>query len=128
MRILKQTSSHRVRNAAAIALADMRAQNAKNILIEMLTRSETKGSRGTLLYALEELRATVPLSILVDIVINDPYEASEEAVGLIADEKFIWSKFDLQRAKPKLRAALESANKQRSSAAHRALKYLSAHE
>lgn len=49
-RILKQTGSPRVRNAAALALADMRARDAADKLIDVLKRDDTKGYRGTLLY------------------------------------------------------------------------------
>src|SRR5437016_1414130 len=64
MQILEQTNSSRVRNAAALALADLRVRNAKYALINLLTRPDTKGSRGTLLYALEQLGAHLPLPIL----------------------------------------------------------------
>src|SRR5437899_2296939 len=53
VRILEQTSSPRVRNAAALALADLRMTSAKDKLIEVLRRAETKGHRGTILYALD---------------------------------------------------------------------------
>src|SRR5271165_1062082 len=61
-RILENTESPRVRNAAALALADMRMTNAKEKLIDVLRRPETRGARGTILYALEELDVNVPLS------------------------------------------------------------------
>src|SRR5437764_722620 len=64
-KILKETKSPRVRNAAALALADMKMKNAKPQLVEILWRKDTKGNRGTLLYALEELNVDVPLSLLI---------------------------------------------------------------
>lgn len=128
VRILRNAKSPRVRNAAAIALADMHAQNAKHVLIEMLANPVTKGSRGTLLYALRELRAVVPPKVLIEAVINDSYEASAEALGLLADQKLEWSSAELDQVKSKLRAALETAGRQRSNFASRALAYLSDRE
>src|SRR5215510_3845892 len=67
MKIFQQTNSARVRNAAALALGDLRAYGAKDALINSLMRPDTKGSRGTLLYALEQLGADVSLLVLTDI-------------------------------------------------------------
>lgn len=88
--ILAQTGSPRVRNAAALALADMRAREATDALIDALKNPETKGHRGTLLYALDQLDAALPISLLVDLTAEDSYEAREEALHLIANEKFEW--------------------------------------
>jgi hypothetical protein len=45
VQILEQTGSLRVRNAAALALADLRASDAKDPLIALVRRPDTKGSR-----------------------------------------------------------------------------------
>src|SRR5262245_17712912 len=60
---LEQAGSTKIRNAAALALADLRADSAKDALIDLLKRHDTKGSRGTLLYALQELEADLPLPV-----------------------------------------------------------------
>jgi HEAT repeat protein len=52
LQILEKTKYSRVRNAAALALADLRANDAKDNLIDLLTQPDTRGSRGSLLYAL----------------------------------------------------------------------------
>jgi HEAT repeat protein len=83
VKILRNTRSPRVRNAAAIALADMHPPNAAKILIEVIAKPETKNSRGTLLYALEEVRGKAPLNLLVSILLSDPYEARQEALRFI---------------------------------------------
>jgi hypothetical protein len=106
----------------------MHAQSAKGVLIEMLTRPDTKGSRGTLLYALRELGATVPPNVLIEAVINDSYEAGAEALGLLADKKLEWTNAELEQVKSKLRAALETTGRQRFSFARRALARLTASE
>jgi hypothetical protein len=125
LQILEQTNSARVWNAAAMALADLRAGGAKNALINLLTRPETQGSRGTLLYALEKLRADVPLTILAQIILDESYEAREEALSLIARGRIECSAEEFAGARARLDAARMSANDERSQAARRALEYLS---
>jgi HEAT repeat protein len=124
MQILAHTSSSRVRNAAALALADLRDGSAKDALIDLLTRPDTKGSRGTLLYALEQLGAEVPLPILADIIAEEPYEAREEALALIARSRSEGSPVEMARARARLEAARASADAERSQAIGRALEYL----
>jgi HEAT repeat protein len=122
--ILEQTHSSRVRNAAALALADLRAHSAKDALINLLTRPDTQGSRGTLLYALEQLGADVPLPILADIIANDSYEAREEALAAIAGDRIECSAEEFARARARLEAAHASADGEVSEAIRRALEYL----
>jgi hypothetical protein len=124
MQILEQTHSSRVRNAAALALADLRAHSAKYALINLLTRPDTAGSRGTLLYALEQLGADVPLAILADIIADESYEAREEALGLIVRGRIESSTEEFARTRAKLEAAHDSADDERSQAIERALEYL----
>lgn len=122
--ILKQANSARVRNAAALALADMRAQNAKEPLISLLTRPETKGARGTLLYALEQLRADVPIAILAEIIATESYEAREEALGFIVRGRIDSSMPDLARARGTLETARAEADSERAGAIRKALEHM----
>jgi len=124
IQILEQTCSSRVRNAAALALADLRAPGAEDALLNVLMRPDTKGSRGTLLYALEQLGADVPLAVLADIIAEDSYEAREEALGLIDRHRIACSSEDFARAQATLEAARASADAERSQAIRRALEYL----
>ena len=86
MELAKETRSPVVRNAAAIALADLGVDGADELLIDLIKRGETRGANGTLLYALREMNAYVPLSVLIDILTEDcTYEALEGVLDLIAD-------------------------------------------
>jgi hypothetical protein len=124
MVILEQTNSSRVRNAAALALADLRAYGATDKLIDMLSRPDTRGSRGTLLYSLEQLRVDIPLPVLADIIINEPYEAMEEALAFIVSNRFECSADDFTRSKAELESAASSSDTERPQAIRRALEYL----
>jgi len=124
MQILEQTNSSRVRNAAALALVDLRDDSAKDALINLLMRPDTKGSRGTLLYALEQLGANVPLPVLADIIADESYEAREEALALIARDHIECSAEEFARAQARLEAALAAADGERSQAIRRALESL----
>jgi HEAT repeat protein len=121
MKILEETNSSRVRNAAALALADLRAHSAKDTLIDLLSQPETRGSRGTLLYALEQLGADVPLPILAEIIVDESYEAREEALALIVSNRIEFSGKEFACSKARLEAARASADAERLQAIRRAL-------
>src|SRR5271165_672616 len=86
MQLAMETRSPVVRNAAAIALVDLGADGADELLIDLIKRKETRGANGTLLYALREMNTYVPLSVLIDIITEDrTYEALEGALDIIAN-------------------------------------------
>lgn len=125
LQALQQTSSARIRNAAALALADMKAHDAKDSLVALLADSATKGARGTLLYALEQLGEAIPLSILIMIITDDSYEAREEALFFLAKGRFDCSSKELETVRAKLEALTTSTtDEERLQAVHRALDYL----
>jgi hypothetical protein len=126
MQVLEQANSSRVRNAAALALVDLRASGAKEALINLLKRPDTKGSRGTLLYALEQLGASLPLLLLADIIVDESYEAREEALAFIANNRIEFSPEEFGRAKARLADAAASADAERLQAIQQALGYLKA--
>lgn len=123
-RVLENTESPRVRNAAALALADMRMRSAKEKLIDVLRKPGTRGSRGTILYALEELDVNVPLSLLIDLILNDSYEACQEALDFIASGKIDFDQ-DRGEIERRLRLSQGRLSKEKSHAVDEALKYLS---
>ena len=88
MKLACETRSPRVRNAAAMALLTLGVPNTAELMINLVSRADTKGARGTLLYVLNELKSAVPLDTLVDILINDSYEAQEEAINLLRILRF----------------------------------------
>lgn len=122
--ILDHTNSARVRNAAAIAAADMRAEAVQDKLIELLTRSDSEGSRGTLLYALDELSATIPLTVLTHLIEGSSYEAREEALGFLDRGRFRADDNELSAAKLSLEVLSRSRHQERSTAAATALALL----
>jgi hypothetical protein len=52
-------------------------------MINLLGQPDKNGSRGALLLAVGRLNARVPLSILVDIIVDGAVEGKEEALDLI---------------------------------------------
>ncbi len=83
--LLRTTPSRRVRNAAALALADLGDPHAAEGIVDVLRRPEIADSSGTLLFALNELGASLPLSLLVHLVEHGSFEGRAEA--LIAMEE-----------------------------------------
>jgi hypothetical protein len=124
VRILEETKSPRVRNAAALALTDMHAESVKGKLVDVLKRPDTEGCRGTILYALDELGGDLPLSLLVDLIAQDSYEAREEALGFLASGKVEYDE-DRYEMRQKLMTALESADEEKAHAVNTAIQYMS---
>lgn len=85
--LLMDTASNRVRNAAAVALADLRADGAAEDIVKLLRAPETARVAGTLLFALDELGGTLPLDALLTIVEHGSYEARAEALRFIAEDR-----------------------------------------
>lgn len=78
--LLRTTPSSRVRNAAALVLTDLNADSAGENIIEVLRRPDVAGSSGTLLFALNEIGASIPLSLLVSLVEHGSFEGRAEAL------------------------------------------------
>jgi nucleoid DNA-binding protein len=115
VRLLRDARSSRVRNAAAIALADMHPSNAAAVLIEVLSKPETKNSRGTLLYALEEVGAKAPLKLLTDIILSDTYEACQEALRFITSGNIKATQHELSQVLKELKASLSASDEEAAS-------------
>lgn len=80
---LKATDSKILRNEIALALSDMGSNEAVDSLVEMLMHPITKGSRGTLLYALRELDYIDLISKITDFIGVSSLEVSMEAFLLL---------------------------------------------
>ena len=84
--LLRGTQDPGIRNAAAVALADMRSKRAPAAIESLVLDPSTKGHRATLLYALEETGAPVSLRFIVDVLlgnISDNLHACEECFGIL---------------------------------------------
>ena len=85
--LLVDTRSNRVRNAAAVALADLRADGAAEDIVTLLRSPAAASSAGTLLFALDELGASLPLDVLLTIIEHGSYEARSEALSFLAEHR-----------------------------------------
>lgn len=81
--ILCRTGSPRIRNAAAMALSDLRDPEGAVRIAEILGRPETAGSAGTLVHALNAMGADLPFPALENVVRHGSWEAREEALDLL---------------------------------------------
>lgn len=71
------------RNKLAILLSDFGKELAVIPIIKMIKDPRTKGNRGTLLYALEELDCSLYLDFLFSLMIEDNFEVSRQAYLII---------------------------------------------
>jgi hypothetical protein len=86
--LVLRTDNAKLRNAAAIAMADLRVPNAEKILLQLLDDKRTKSDRGTILYALEQLHGHLPIPILRNLFLEDSFEVREQTLDVIeADER-----------------------------------------
>jgi hypothetical protein len=125
MELARETRSSRLRNAAAIALADLGVDRADELLIDLIKRKQTRGANGTLLYALREMNAYVPLSVLIDIITEDPtYEALEGALDVIANNAARYEVEEKAEGVSRVKSLLISLDPHTAHTAKLAIKYL----
>jgi hypothetical protein len=66
-----------VRNAAALALSDMKIPEAFDAITELLNDPRTQRARGTLLYALDPYDNATNLELYVDLAITGNWRSAE---------------------------------------------------
>lgn len=81
--LLGKTTSNRVRNAAAVALADLNAPEGATLIAAQVARPEVAAASGTLLYALDRLGAALPLDAFLTVIEHGSFEARAEALELL---------------------------------------------
>jgi HEAT repeat protein len=124
LRLAEATSSAKVRNAAALAMADLRIDGAGQVLLRLLGRDDTSGHRGTLLYALEELGEKVPLPMLSHLLLDGRYECREQALDLLGKEQVVYTATELIEAIGALRALAASDDDYAASVGKTAVRWL----
>ena len=125
MELARKTRSPQIRNAAAIALADLGVDGADQLLIDLIKRKESRGANGTLLYALREMDAYVPLPMLIDIISEDrTYEALEGVLDVIANNAAKYEAEEKAEALSRIKPLLTSTDAHTSHTVRLAIKYL----
>jgi hypothetical protein len=82
LEILKTTPDVQVRNEAAIALMDWQVAESVPVLLALLDATETKGNRGTLIYALSAFDCLPFLSKIAYQLCTGDYEEMEMALSI----------------------------------------------
>jgi len=83
LRILKGTNDVALRNKISLVLADFKVEELPRHIMELLMDERTKGHRGTLVYSLTDYELGKYFSELINIILNDEFEARYEAECLI---------------------------------------------
>jgi hypothetical protein len=102
--LLARAQTPGMRNEAAIALADHGAKEAIGNITKLLWLPETKGGRGTLLYALAELGADLEPMLLVNLLIGEGAEVQYECLRAIEGGR-VTARHELPAQAMRLRAA-----------------------
>lgn len=100
IKYLQDTDNNILRNEIAIALSDIGCHEAVEPIIKMIKSAKTIGNRGTLLYALESFDNASHIEMIVDLLYEDNFEVSRQALILIErmindvpveiKQKYIW--------------------------------------
>lgn len=121
--VVRQTRSSRVRNAAALAIVDLGdREGASDVLAEVLARPSVAHEAGTLVYALDEIGGSLPLSPFVNLVELGSSEAREEAMLLLESGRVVArSEEELDAARDRLSVLANLDVSERKQAARDAL-------
>lgn len=128
--LLAETTSNRVRNAAAFFLADQIGAEARDHVLPLLKRPDLAQSTGSLLFALNEVGAKLPLDLLLQTMEHGSLEAQAEALTFMEEERIDpFTSEEGNVAKSRLAAMhRQTANAMLSEAAALALEYLDEYE
>jgi hypothetical protein len=125
--LVENAEDARVRNAAAVTLADLQVKRAGPAIKALLNDPRTVGKRGTLLYALHELRATIAAADWARLISEDSAETHEECLLMMEDGLVTGDAADWREAARRLRAALKRRSGQSAAAIEEALALLGEH-
>lgn len=124
--ILESARSNTVRNAAALLLTDLIGRDATDRIVNVIRQPGMPQSAGSLLFALNDVEAHLPLDLIADVIRQGSLEAQGEALTFLEDARvddFTASEFT--RAETTLRdTADNAASNQTKEAASMALEYL----
>jgi len=80
---LRATEHYRLRNAAAIALADLGSKEGKDEIVSLLKDKITLDHRGSLLYALESYDCSDVIDLMVELACDENFEVSRQALVIM---------------------------------------------
>ena len=125
-RILGDTRSDRIRNAAALCLTDLIGRDAAKSIADVIRQPDMPRAAGSLLFALNEVEACLPLDLLVEVIARGSLEAQGEALTFLEDERVEdCTDGDFERARKRLRDLSNSAESDTArDAARIALEYM----
>lgn len=92
---LLNLNSPRIRNCAALALADMQENRSVDPLLTAIFKEENKNYTGTLVYALSELDCSQKLLDIFRILFYESYHCKWNAFGILDEQSFEFFDEDL---------------------------------
>lgn len=103
-RILGDTRSDRIRNAAAICLTDLIGRDAAKSIADVVRQPDMPRAAGSLLFALNDVEACLPLDLLVEVIARGSLEAQGEALTFLEDGRVeTYTDGEFERAQKRLR-------------------------
>jgi len=108
---LAETNHPRLRNELALALSDLREEQAVDVIVDLIQQRKTLGNRGTLLYALEPLDYARHKQVLIDQLIGGNYEVSAQCYELLENIKAKFSESERKDLRTELNEKAELLRK-----------------
>lgn len=105
---MKATDDCCIRNTIAIILGDLRYNGAVDTLIQLIQNPQNANSRGTLIYALKELKCEKKLTDLIDILLNGNFETKWNIHDLILKKRKLLSKKDRKKYKKEIKKKIKA--------------------
>lgn len=105
---MKATDDCCIRNTIAIILGDLRYNGAVDALIQLIQNPQNANSRGTLIYALKELKCEKNLTDLIDILLNGNFETKWNMHDLILKKRKLLSKKDRKKYKKEIKKKIKA--------------------
>ena len=101
--LLIGSQDRRARDAGALVISELGDQRAIGQLVELIESSDTKGYRGTLVWALIHLDCRDHFLLLIRTALNDVFEPAIKAMYALRDQHFRVSEQDIAVARQMIR-------------------------
>ena len=94
------------------------------VLIKLIGRPDTRNHQGTLLYALDELNASLPAPLVVTLLLDENYEVREETLMIVGKRHVIGTAAELDAALLALRPLADLDDEYTACVGERAVRWI----
>lgn len=108
IKFLLETDNINLRNSIALALSDIGIDDAIEPLINLIKDPKTRGSRGTLLFALAPFDCSRYIDVFIELLLEDSFETSRQSFILLENNISRLQKEEKQQYRQKIISIITS--------------------